>query len=68
MTYVADIQDRDDLTFCDSSTDVDACLDDLGVEKDYDALFVKVEDGAYTEVYGMFGIIPHLHKILDRIV
>lgn len=64
---VEDLQDRDDLTFCE--TDADHIKDVVGGEAyDYDTFFVKVENGDYTEVWGMHGIIPYFYKAVTRIL
>lgn len=28
----------------------------------FDAYFVEINDGDYTRVYGMYGIVPHLDR------
>jgi len=34
----------------------------------YDAFFVNVQDGDYTEVWGICGIIPRLSKLTTRLL
>ena len=79
MQYtVESINTRTDLQFISDSQDVAAVKEYLQGLKavhellnisldDYDSFFVKVEDGDYSEVYGMAGIVPYLYKSLDKI-
>jgi len=67
---VKDIQDRDDLIFVDESQNVRAIKEHFGNASEVqecDAFFVKIEDGEYTEVYCMEGIVPYLDKTLCKI-
>ena len=70
---IQDIQDRDDLSLITCSYQVKECLSIYYTEKqqkqfyeDYelDSLFVNVEDGEYTEIYGFSGTVPWLYKTL----
>lgn len=61
------IWDREDLTFVDDSEEVQRIKDDCCIEEDYDSFFVNIEDGEYSEIYGMFGIVPTRFKLLDVI-
>ena len=63
---VQDINNREDLTFCEN--DADFIKEYIGEKaQEYDTFFVKVENGDYSEIYGMYGIIPNLYKKLYRI-
>jgi len=75
---VESINNRHDLQFVSDSQDVAAIKEYLQGFKamhellnisleDYDSFFVKIEDGDYTEIYGMAGIVPYLYKTLDKI-
>jgi len=65
-TYtVRDLDNRDDLIFVSDSQDVQAIKEYFGNPpelEDFDSFFVKIEDGEYTEVYGVEGIVPLLEK------
>ena len=66
---VADLQDRHDLVLVDTSQDVRAILRDLGVHpRAYGALFVKVENGDYAEVYGIESNIPYTFRSITKLV
>lgn len=58
-----------DLKFCNDSQDVDAIKDHIGSAADeFDAFFVRAEDGEYTEVWGIVGIVPSLWKIAHPLI
>ena len=65
---VKDLEDRDDLIFVSDSQEVQAFKESIGFGYAPDSLFVKIEDGECTEVYGMCGIIPFLNYEIWRIV
>lgn len=70
LTTVANLNTRHDLTFISDSQDVEALKEHLGknsIAQDYDSFFVKVENGDYTEIYGMAGIVPYLSKLVRKI-
>lgn len=55
--------------FLSDSQDVQAVKDHCDkIAAEFDAFFVKVEDGDYSEVWGIEGIIPYLYKTAYRIV
>jgi hypothetical protein len=58
------LNDRHDLQFISDSQDVQSLKEHFGNHclEDFDSFFVKIEDGDYTEVYGINGIIPYLYK------
>ena len=59
----------DDLILVTDSQDVEAIKDYLGsLPFDYDIFFVSVEDGDYSEVWGVEGNIPYLCRIADRLI
>lgn len=64
---VEDIQEREDLQFISDSQDVQAIKELIPDAKPYDSFFVKVEEGDYTEVYGMYGIVPYFYKFLEKL-
>jgi predicted house-cleaning NTP pyrophosphatase (Maf/HAM1 superfamily) len=75
---VESINNRHDLQFISDSQDVAAVKEYLQCFKslhqllninldDYDSFFVKVDEGDYSEIYGMVGIVPYLYKTLDKI-
>ena len=67
---VRDIQNRQDLQFINDSQDVEFLREYFGNNLDMfelDSFFVKIEDGDYTEVYGIEGIVPNLEKTLFKI-
>lgn len=37
------------------------------VRGEFDSFFVRVEDGEYTEIWGMMGIIPYNHKVVYKV-
>ena len=53
-----------DLMFVSDSQDVGPINEMFGYPE-FDSYFVRVEDGDYTEVYGMYGIVPHLSKEVE---
>ena len=57
------------LQFVSDSQDVAAIKRHLGTRSDgYDSFFVAGENGDYTEVWGMCGIIPRMSKLVSRFV
>lgn len=58
-----------ELQFVSDSQDVQAIRDYVGPSAhDYDAFFVAVSDGDYTEVWGIVGIVPYLSKLTSRLL
>jgi len=66
--FVKDIQDREDLLFTSVDFEVREIKEMLGIREDFDALFLKIEEGEFVEVYGMHGIIPDLNRAVYRVV
>jgi hypothetical protein len=60
----------EDLQFISDSQDVTAVKEHIGgkLVRDYDSFFVKIGDGDYAEVWGMSGIVPHLSRLVRRII
>lgn len=57
------------LTLVSDSQDVQAIREHLGKDAgNYDAFFVDVRDGDYTEVWGMVGIVPYNSKLVSRLI
>jgi hypothetical protein len=58
-----------ELQFVSNSQDVVAIKEYVGESADeYNAFFVAVADGEYTEVWGICGIVPHLSKLTSRLL
>ena len=67
---VADIADRDDLTFVSVDFEVEEIKKYFGNAPEVrscDAFFVRAEGGEYKEVYCMEGVVPTLDKQLCKI-
>jgi len=66
---VKDLEKIPDLTFLSDSQDVEAVKSYVGTKEvqEYDSFFVKVEEGEYTEIWGMEGIVPHLEARVYRV-
>ena len=64
-----DHPDNDRLAFVSDSQDTAALRGHIGEERaeGCDSFFVLVGDGDYDAVWGMEGIVPGLHKSLDRL-
>jgi hypothetical protein len=58
---VKDITNKE-LQFVSDSQDVNSVKENLLMAGDYDSFFVGICEGDYTEVYGMYGIVPYLEK------
>jgi hypothetical protein len=67
---VQDIQHRDDLIFVSDSQDVEAVAEfvPLNQRDNYGSYFVKVNEGDYVEIYGMFGMVPWLERSIYKLV
>jgi hypothetical protein len=60
---VQDLHGRDGLIFVSDSQEVRTVKEHLPRHaQDYDSYFVAVDEGEYTEVYGMFGTVPYIAK------
>jgi hypothetical protein len=56
------------LQLVSDSQDVQAIREYLGNDAgNYDAFFVAIADGDYTEVWGMVGIVPYNSKLVSRL-
>lgn len=67
---VKDLNTRNDLQFLSDSQEVKTIKDYLGndsILNDFDAFFVKVDNGDYSEIYAIEGIIPELNKTVWQI-
>ena len=67
---VADLNNRSDLTFVSDVQDVRAIKEQFSNHDEvrpFDAFFVKVGEGEYTEVYGIRGILPTLKRTIWKI-
>lgn len=62
---VADLPD--DLLFVSTDIEVEGIKKLLGNEAK-DSFFVRIENGEIVEAYGMYGIVPHLDKLVFRVV
>jgi hypothetical protein len=56
-----------DLQFISDSQDVESVQQQFKDTEDYDSFFIKIEDGEYKEVWGMYGIIPYSNYEAFRI-
>lgn len=57
-----------ELQFVSDSQDVAPIREYLGADAgEYDAFFVHIQDGDYTEVWGICGIIPYNSKLTTRL-
>lgn len=62
---------RPELQFVSDSQDTASIRFDFGPAWDgfeYDSYFVRVEDGEYQEIWGMYGIVPLNGKQVTRLV
>lgn len=67
MTAVAALPKH--LEFVSDSQDVEAIKQHVGAPADgYDAFFISVADGDYTEVWGIVGIVPYNTKLTSRLL
>lgn len=57
-----------DHEFISDSQDVAAVKTLVEGSKGYDAFFVKVCEGEYVSVYGMCGLVPHLNKLVSKLI
>lgn len=56
------------MDFISDSQDVDFVKERIGsCDIDFDACFVRIEDGEYTEIWGIAGIVPLLSKLAYKI-
>jgi len=62
---VADLPD--DLLFVSTDIEVEGIKKLLGNEAKV-SFFVRIENGEIVEAYGMYGIVPHLDKLVFRVV
>jgi hypothetical protein len=65
-----EIEDRTDLMFICDGQEVEEVKSHLpkGRARGFSSYFVKVEDGDYSEVYGLdYGIVPYLYKWVYKI-
>ena len=69
MIRVRNLADKD-LTFLSDSQETQAIKDHLGgtLVQEYDSFFVKIVKGDYSEVWGMYGIIPFEAKYAYRLI
>lgn len=66
MSIVASLENDQDLIFV---SDTQAIREHVGDKaNDYDAFFVKVQDGDYTEVWGICGTVAVKSKLARRLV
>jgi hypothetical protein len=65
---VSDLTDPDLMLLTDSQ-DINSVKEHIGSPEwfDYGCLFVKVEDGDYSEIYGCDRSVPYLNEWVDTI-
>lgn len=69
MSIVASLENDKDLIFLSDSQDTQAIRKHVGEKADgYDAFFVKIADGDYSEVWGICGIVPVRSKLASRLI
>lgn len=64
---VKDIEQDQAIQFVTDSQDVQAVKNMVPGASNFDSFFVKVQDGDYSEVYGMQGCVPWLERTIERI-
>ena len=65
---VGELEKRDDLVFVNADYEVEDLKNYLGKEAlEYDAFFVKENDGDYEEVWGIEGNVPYVDKNAHRV-
>lgn len=69
IIQVNQLTDSHKIEFVSNSQDVAAVEDYTPVETHnlYDSYFAEVQDGDYTQIWGMSGIVPYLTKSLVKI-
>lgn len=69
MSSVASLNNRHDLQFVSDSQDTESIRNHIGESAaGYDSFFVLVENGDYSEVWGMCGIVPRLSNLVSKLV
>ena len=59
-------REKPDLLF--TETDAEAIQDHVGgAANRFDSFFVQTEDGEYSEIWGMYGVVPRNIKSVYRI-
>jgi len=65
----ANVPERDTLIFVSDSQDINPIKEVFGSPaSEFDSFFVRAENGEYTEVYGMEGLVPTLDRELGVIL
>ena len=65
---VKDIPNYSEMQFISDSQEVELIKSDLDIkQEEYNSFFVYVENGDYSEVYGMYGIIPLLENYVYKV-
>jgi hypothetical protein len=68
---IASINDRDDLILVNDSYEIDQIWEYLGIDPEplgLYGLFVKIENGDYSEIYAYSGSLSNLSKMLYKYV
>lgn len=69
MSIVASLENDQDLIFVSDYKGTQAIREYIGDKADgYDAFFVKVQDGDYSEVWGICGTVAVKSKLARRLV
>lgn len=70
MAFIYVEQVPKDAVFVSDSQDTAAIKAEypVAVVEDFDSFFVVVEDGEYTAIWGMYGIVPRNDKAVYRIL
>jgi len=67
---VKDLNTRDDLEFISDDYSINSIKNTIGrfeELKDFNSFFVKINNGEYEEVYGIYGTVPYITKDIYRI-
>lgn len=70
MAFIFVEQLPENAVFVSDSQDTEAIKADypIAVVEDFDSFFVVAGEGEYTAVWGMYGIVPKLDKMVYRIL
>ena len=66
---IRNLQEREDLELITSDEGIKQIKEHLGNPQwfDFDACFVKIEEGEYKEIYCYYGKIPDLDKVVYKV-
>ena len=64
--FVKDLPNE--VLFVELSQDVNSIKEHYPQFSEYDTFFVRVEDGEYVELYGMYGCVPWLSRNVFKLI